>query len=1035
MPTRSEVKAAAKTLAAARRDKEGITPDKKGSKKKVETKPEPKKSKKGWIIGLCAAVALAGVGVGTYFLVTSLNKGSSPSVAKIQYEQYNGGYRVTGITNQNKSLVKKVNIPTKYNGKPVVEIKAGALGGCAYLEEVTLPFIGKNADATGKEGLFGYVFGNEMSEGAGAYTYQVYTENNDLQVYQAIIPQSLNYVTINGGKVIASGAFSNCKYIQSIVVNNNTATKIGDHAFYYCSSLYEFVIPNTVTEIESKAFERNYDLSVIDIPNSVTTLRASAFANCISVGMVNIPKSVTLIESKCFENMQGGVILVEDTSKPEGWKEDWAPKEVSICYGLDNVVYADNYLAAICNNGSSNGSQFAHLLQWTGKWQIGEVNIPDDLVTSKGTYPIKVIGASLFADNTTVKSITIGKHVETIAAKAFYNCSKLKSFTFDNKESGDGEGPIDTPLTYIGVSAFEKDINLEGCMINGKFVSGVRIPTHVKNIESRAFNSCSHIARLGLPKEVTNIGDYAFENCERLLEGYDEKTMTVKIDPDDPEATIDVTNERAIFVPKSITNLGEGAFRNCFRLKDDGETSIIYPMFVVEDEAGIKAYNQHVFENCGIRTTDGIHSRKIRININLGTQPAGAERFDHYSFNNCYMNYFSVRNENLNFVGDYAFYNAYPNMPAGVKICHNVTSIGQYAFYNWNTVAGITLENGDYDPDPIKDRSSHLKTIGQYAFYNCSNAQFTKLLIPDCVESIGRYAFTNCTKVEELHLPNNPKYTQISYCCFQGMTNLGRNEHDLSIPTSVTDLDSACFQNCTNLVKVTVGEGEDHPQLTRISWNVFAGCTSLQEVDWDLSNVTSFSSSIFSGCSSLIKDETETLKTTSLTSSIYANCTSLEKATIKTHITSISDSAFKGCTKLKTVTLEDGRGSKDTISFSRASFQDCSSLECIGNAAGVLPTQVSTINDLAFSGCTTLGTTGHPFQLPVNRKSITLGVNVFEKWTSNQTIYFTNGNMSSDKLFGKIKLTDDGDNKYHVASSAEGYNYIGSSTVVFEKIS
>lgn len=1037
MPTESEVKHAAKTLAAARRDKEGITPDKKGSKKKFENPPEPpRKTKKGWIIGLCAVVALAGIGVGAYYLVKLLNGNKVDlTKAKIQYEEFNGGYRVVGITNENKSLVKTISVPSEYNGKPVVEIKEGALGGCGYLEEVTLPFIGKSADAIEKEGLFGYIFGNEMSEGAGAYTYQFYFKNGEEVDAQFCIPQNLNYVTINGGKVISSGAFSNCKYIQSIVINNNTTTKIEDHAFYYCSSLYEFKIPNKVTEIGEKAFERNYDLAIIDIPNGVTTLKTEAFGNCISAAMINIPKSVVTIEENCFINLQGGVILVEATSEPEGWEDNWAPKEASICYGLDNVVYADNYLSAICSDGESN-TQFAHLLQWTGKWQIGEVNIPDNLVTSKGTYPIKVIGASLFSDNTTVKSITIGKHVEKIAAKAFYNCNKLKSFTFDNNEEGEGEDPIDTPLKYIGVSAFEKCSSLEGCMIKGIYKEGVRIPKHVTDIESRAFNSCSHITRLGLPEEIVNIGDYAFENCERLIEGYDHGEMDVRINPDTQE-TIKVVNERAVYLHKSITNLGEGAFKNCFRLKDDGTTTLINPMFVIENEAGIQGFPKHVFENCGVRTTDGIHSRKIRIDFNLGTQSEGAKVFDDYSFSNCYMNYFTVRNENLNKVGNYAFYNAYPNMPAGVKICHNVTSIGEYAFYNWNTVAGITLENTEALP-------SQLKTIGQYAFYNCSHAQFTELLIPDCVVSIGRYAFCNCSKVEKLHLPKNEtepsskedlRYTQISYACFQGMTNLGRNDNELYIPNTVVDLDSACFQNCANLVKVTVGGGESgDPQLTRVSWSVFAGCTSLEEVDWNLAKVTSFSSSIFSGCSSLNYDESKTLTTTSITSSMYANCTSLTSIDIKTNITSIADSAFKGCSKLANVNFEGDRDKN--ISLARASFQDCKALERIGDDQGKLPKQVSTINDLAFSGCTTLGTAGHPFQLPVDRNSITLGVNVFEKWTSNQTIYFTSKNMSGDKLFGKIALEETvaGSKKYHAKPNLEGFNYIGSSEVFFEDI-
>ncbi len=996
------------------------------------------RSHKGVAVGLGAAFVVAAGSVGGYFLYKALTKPDLTKAA-IEYKEDKDGYTVTGISNEDKSLITSITVPNTYNGKPVISINEGALSGCSNLEEITLPFIGASADATGKEGLFGYVFGNEMSEGAGAYTYQIYVDEEstnalDYQEYQAIIPQDLNYVTINGGNKISSGAFSNCKYIQSIEIKDNDASEIGEYAFYYCSSLYEFDIPSTVKDIKYKAFSRNYVLREVELPTTVNSLGEETYSNCISLGKVTIPSSVTKIDTKCFYNMQGGAILVEDTEKPSGWAEDWAPKEVSVCYGLDNIIYADNYLIAVCED--SNNSEYAHLLQWTGKWQVSDINIPDKIVTSKGTYPIKVIGANLFADNTNIKTITIGKYVETIGANAFYNCNKLKSFTFDNTEKGDGEGAIDTPLKYIGVSAFEKDALLEGCMIEGKFVSGVRIPKNVETIENRAFNGCSRIARIQIPENINRIGDYAFENCERLMEGYEKHTMEVKMGPD--EDPTPVTNERAVVIHKNINYLGEGAFKNCFRLQDDGATTLLYPMFAVENEAGIDGYKEHVFENCGVRTTDGIHSRKIRINFDLGTQPDGAKTFGDYSFSNCYMNYFSVRNENLNYVGDHAFYNAYPNMPAGVKICHNVTSIGDYAFYNWNTVGGITLED-------TTEKPSQLTSIGQYAFYNCNNALFKSLIIPDKVETIGRYAFASCSKIEHLELPKNDNYTQVSYCCFSGCTNLGRysGDNDLIIPTNVTDLDSGCFQNCTNLVNVTVGNDSNHlSPLTRVSWSIFSGCTALRKVDWDLSNVTSFSSNIFNGCSSLTEDETTSLKTTSITSSMYANCTSLTSVTIKSHFTSISENAFKGCTNLATVAFEERTTS---ISIGRSTFQDCEKLVNIGTNIEnnyQLPEKVTSFGDYAFSGCKNLGKGDSHFQLPINKKkSLTFGSNVFEDWTSEQTIWFTQANISgsdsdSITIYGNIKLVPTNvENQYKVDTShAASVLSIGSTEVIFEKV-
>lgn len=55
------------------------------------------------------------------------------------------------------------------------------------------------------------------------------------------------------------------------------ATKIGQYAFYSCSSLTNVTIPNTVTKIEMSAFEECRQLNTIIVPASVTSISVRAF--------------------------------------------------------------------------------------------------------------------------------------------------------------------------------------------------------------------------------------------------------------------------------------------------------------------------------------------------------------------------------------------------------------------------------------------------------------------------------------------------------------------------------------------------------------------------------------------------------------------------------------------------------------------------------------------------------------------------------------------------------------------------------------
>ncbi len=101
--------------------------------------------------------------------------------------------------------------------------------------------------------------------------------------------------------------------------------------------------------------------------------------------------------------------------------------------------------------------------------------------------------------------------------------------------------------------------------------------------------------------------------------------------------------------------------------------------------------------------------------------------------------------------------------------------------------------------------------------------------------------------------------------------------------------------------------------------------------------------SAFSGCTSL-KSITIPDSVTSIDGDVFRNCVSLESITIPDSVTSIGDSVFQGCTSLESITIPDS-----VANIGSSAFYNCTSLESI-----TIPDSVTSIGDYAFEGCTSL---------------------------------------------------------------------------------
>ena len=206
-------------------------------------------------------------------------------------------------------------------------------------------------------------------------------------------------------------------------------------------------------------------------------------------------------------------------------------------------------------------------------------------------------------------------------------------------------------------------------------------------------------------------------------------------------------------IPDSVTSIGAYAFQDCSRL-----TSVTIPNSVTSIGYG-------AFLGCSSLTSVTIPN--------------------------------SVTN-----IGDYAFSGC--ESLTSVTIPDSVTIIGSVAFSDCTSLTSVTI------PDSVT-------SIGSAAFEGCSS--LTSVTIPRSVTSIGDWAFSGCYFTSEnfvnnsnVELDDSSKPTIVDtdaggFCIKDNVLVNMRPAYaigEITIPNSVTSIDSSAFYCCTSLTSVTI---------------------------------------------------------------------------------------------------------------------------------------------------------------------------------------------------------------------------------------
>lgn len=773
--------------------------------------------------------------------------------------------------------------------------------------------------------------------------------------------------------------FRNSNTIKNVIIGDGVET-IGSYAFYGCSGLTNVTISNSVTTINACAFQDCSSLASIDIPNSVTNIGRSAFQSCSGLTNITIPNSVISIGGSAFHRCDNLSSVSFNCKEIKDWFRN---NKV-----LQTVIIGDEVetIGALAFDGCSNltsvhiGNAVTTIKGHAFENCIGltEITIPNSVISIGGSIcqgctnlsnaiignSVSTIEAAAFSGCTNLKSVSIGKSVENIETYAFRNCDALTSITFHTKE-------------------------IKSWFSQNESIKELIFEDEVEFIGSRAFFGCSGLISLNLNNSITSIGDEAFYGCSGLT-NIDIGNSVISIGKSAFSSCNSLTN---VIIPNSVATIPYSAFLNCSSLSN------------VVIGNSVTLIDQYAFRDCGNLKSISIPNSVITIgkgsfygctSLESAVIGSSVTTINDWAFSGCNSLTNLIIPNSVITIGDYAFQAC--NSLVDLNIPNSVNTIGNYAFKKCSSLINVNIPGS-------------VTSIGAYAFEDCSN--LVSVIIPNSITVIESFTFHNCVSLTSMNIPNS--VTTIGGCAFSGCTNLT----DVNIPSSVITINNSAFTNCSSLTTIEIPYSVQSIGSFAFYCNNLSTIKSYIEVpfainkdvfaDENYSNATlyvpssvigayqntdgwknflnirempglyyedsitkvcygykkgnpnafvipSVSGIQYSGNIELLSDFTidgYTYNVTSISSSAFSGCTDLTSISIPSTISSIERSAFEGCSGLTAYNVDDGNAyfkSIDGVLFNNDGTTLIDYPIAKVDASYIIPDGVTNIIQNAFNG-------------------------------------------------------------------------------------
>lgn len=586
--------------------------------------------------------------------------------------------------------------------------------------------------------------------------------NSKFNIEELVIPNSI--------RSIGEGAFSGLNYVKSIRFeeNNNSLKTLPTNAFNGLSNLQNFDISSTkITTLSNSVLAYNRKLTTIKLSSTINTLGNSVFEGCSELENLSLPTSINRIGqfiAKDCPKMKFVVItpsqmldsnLVNNLNSDKGTS---SYRIVSRVGTPGSEISTEGFIISIYDGqGIITG--------YTNK-NATSIVIPEFVQSSflDEILPIRAINQNVFANMTSLNSLSLSSNLFSISSGAFKSAINLHTITIPN----------DSSLQVIGDNAFE----------NCNKLANISSLPNLVSIGHSAFKSTklANLDFISKSKNLQKIGNSAFEST----------TITGNID---------------FSIWKKLQAIGSRAFSNTRISSID-----------MSQSANNITLMDYVFSNMNNLTSFKFNPKLTQIPLGLLSGctsltsiqwPNSIEVISSLAFADTAINLLppAISFNKIKFIGSFAFKNT---RITNINLTESnlIETIHSNAFSNMPNLVSVIIPNA----------SSKFVLLESNTFAN--NPELLNVILPPTLKTIADNAFNNLAKIEQILLPSSISF--IGENTFNNLPKLKRIGVQINQNESLLDLKKFLPNKFADMFVYTIKENEqskDNSKLFEVQYN------------------------------------------------------------------------------------------------------------------------------------------------------------------------------------------------------------------------